>query len=125
MGFLRKIPLFFLGGGLYGLLELLWRGRTHGSMVLLGGGCFLFLGWLRRFRIPIPVKMIVGTAGITMGELLTGLLVNRSFRVWDYRSMPANFLGQICLPFSLLWLPLSLLGMWLYGLAEKRFSFCC
>jgi hypothetical protein len=28
-------------------------------------------------------------------------------------------MGQICLPFSLLWIPVSLLGMFLYRLADR------
>ena len=59
---------------------------------------------------------------ITAVELVTGLLVNRDFRVWDYRTLPGNFKGQVCLPFSLLWIPLSMLGMELYGLAEKTWE---
>ena len=122
MRFFKKLTMFALGGALYTLLELLWRGRSHGSMFLLGGGCFLMLGQLRRMRLPLPVKLLLGTAGITAGELATGLLVNRNFAVWDYRTQPLNFLGQICLGFSLLWIPVSLLGMWIYGAMEKRFS---
>jgi uncharacterized membrane protein len=122
MRIFRKILLFLLGGGLYTLLELLWRGRSHSSMFLLGGGCFLMLGKIRRFSLPLSVKMLLGTVGITTGELLTGMAVNRDYSVWDYRSLPLNFMGQICAGFSLLWAPLSLLGMWLYGLLEKRFS---
>ena len=122
MRFFKKLTMFGLGGTLYTLLELLWRGRSHSSMFLLGGGCFLMLGRLRRLRLPLPVKLLLGSAGITAGELATGLLVNRNFAVWDYRPQPLNFLGQICLGFSLLWIPVPLLGMWIYGAMEKRFS---
>lgn len=121
MKILRKCALFGLGGGLYGLLEVLWRGRTHISMLLLGGGCFLMLGRLRRLSVPVSVKTLLGAACITAAELVTGLLVNRDFTVWDYRRMPFQFLGQICLPYSLLWMPVSLLGMTLYGFLEKKF----
>jgi uncharacterized membrane protein len=114
--------LFSLGGGLYAILELLWRGRTHGSMFLLGGGCFLLLGKLRRLPLGRPLQAFAGGALVTTGELLTGLLVNRRFTVWDYRRLPLNFLGQICLPYSLLWMPLSLFAMWLYGRTEQKMS---
>lgn len=119
---ISKFTMFLLGGSLYTLLEFLWRGRSHGSMFLLGGGCFLLLGRLRRLHLPLPAKGLLGALGITAGELATGLLVNRHYRVWDYRAMPANFLGQICLGFSLLWIPLAMVGMWIYGCIEKRFS---
>lgn len=112
--------LFCLGGGLYAVLELLYRGRTHGSMFLLGGACFLVLGRLRRLRLSWPVLTLLGAAAITVGELVTGLVVNRDYTVWDYRALPANFLGQICLQFSLLWLPISLLGMGMYGVLEEK-----
>ena len=59
---------------------------------------------------------------ITAVELVPGLLVNQDFHVWDCRAVPGNFKGQICLPFSLLWLPVSILGMELYGLAEKAWE---
>ena len=122
MRFIRKIPFFFLGGGLYTCLELLWRGRSHVSMFLLGGGCFLMLGRIRKLPLSLPAKILLGTAGITLGELLTGLMVNRDHSVWDYTNLPLNFMGQICVGFSALWVPLCFVGMWLYCVIEKRFS---
>ena len=116
----RKCFLFSLGGGVYGALELLWRGRTHVSMFLLGGFCFLLLGKIRRLRLPLPALPLLGALAITAGELATGLAVNRNYGVWDYRAMPMNFLGQICLPFSLLWMPLSLAAMGLYGILDRK-----
>ena len=120
MKYWRKSFLFCLGGGIYATLELLWRGRTHGSMFLLGGGCFLMLGRLRRLPLPWPGRMILGTLAVTAAELATGFLVNRSFTVWDYRSLPMNYRGQICPQYALLWAPLSLLAMWLYHGVERK-----
>lgn len=116
----KKCFLFCLGGGLYAIVELLYRGRTHGSMFLLGGGCFLLLGRLRRLPLSWPVLTVLGAAAITAGELVTGLAVNRDYAVWDYRGLPANFMGQICLQFSLLWMPLALLAMGIYGGLEEK-----
>ena len=102
-------------------LEFIWRGRSHSSMFLLGGTCFLLLGKLykRCRRICLPVKMLIGSGLITALEFLTGLLVNRRYNIWDYRSLPFQFLGQISLVFSLLWVPVSLAAMLLYEQAEK------
>lgn len=116
----RKCFLFCLGGGLYGALELLWRGRTHVSMFFLGGVCFLLLGKLRKLQLPLPVLPLLGTLVITAGELVTGLAVNRDYAVWDYRALPMNFMGHICLRFSLLWMPLSLIAMGLYGFLDRK-----
>ena len=100
-------------------LELLWRRRSHVSMFAAGGISFLLLGKLRESKLPEPAKPVAGAGMITLVELITGLLVNRDHRVWDYRKLPVNYRGQICLPFFLLWIPISCLGMGLYGLAEK------
>ncbi len=116
----KSFLLFSLGGGLYTLLELLWRGRSHWSMFLLGGGCFLALGRLGRGRLPLPAQPLADSAVITAGELCTGLLLNRSYHIWDYRQAPWNFQGQICLQFSLLWVPVSLAGITLYRWLEKK-----
>lgn len=118
----KNVLLFYLGGSVYLTMEFLWRGRSHGSMFLLGGTCFLLLGKLGTHypRIPLAVKLLLGAALVTALELGTGLLVNRDFAVWDYRSLPYNYRGQICLNFSLLWVPVSLAAMLLYEKAERR-----
>lgn len=115
----RKTFLFYLGGMLYCGLELLWRGRTHGSMFLLGGACFLMLGKVAALRLNILSRALLGGLLITAGELAVGLLVNRRFQVWDYRGMPLNFCGQICPVYALLWVLLSPVGFFAYRLAAK------
>ncbi len=112
--------LFYLGGTLYCGLELLWRGRTHGSMFLLGGACFLMLGKVGSLRLPILFRAILGGFLITAGELMVGLLLNSRFQVWDYRSMPLNFRGQICPLYSLFWILLSPVGWTLHRIIQKR-----
>lgn len=122
MKFWKQILYFYLGGMAYTGLELLWRGRTHGSMFVLGGACFLALGQLRRLRLPLPLLAAAGSIVVTAGELAAGLMVNRSYNVWDYRSVPLNYRGQICLRFSLLWIPVSLFAMGLYGFLDRKIS---
>ena len=120
----KRILLFCIGGISYVALECLWRGWSHSSMFLAGGSCFLLLGKLdcQRPRLPLVLRSLAGAGIITMVELLAGLLFNRDYRVWDYRHLPLNFHGQICLPFFLLWIPLSLLGMVLYRLLDRSLS---
>ena len=116
----RSAGFFALGGSAYVGLELLWRRRSHSSMFLAGGTCFLLLGGLRKLPLPVPVRALLGAAAITGVELGTGMLVNRDYRAWDYRDMPANFRGQICLPYSLLWVPVSIAAMGLHSLLERK-----
>lgn len=122
--FWKLLLLFLIGGSGYVGLELLWRGRSHVSMFLAGGVCFLLLGKLNRVqpRLPLLLRGLLGAVTITSVELLAGLLANRDYSVWDYRAMPMNFHGQVCLPFSLLWVPLSIGGMMLYRLLDRRLT---
>lgn len=116
MNIWKNTLLAYLGGMAYTTVELLWRGRTHGSMFALGGICFLLIGKLGQVRrpLPIPARMLVASLIITTLELGCGLLVNQDWSVWDYRQMPLNFRGQICLPYTLLWIPVSLAAIVLY-----------
>ena len=120
----KNCVLFYTGGAAYLTLELLYRGRSHGSMFAAGGLCFLLIGQLGRVRprLPIPVQALVGSMIVTAVELGAGLLVNRNHAVWDYRDQPGNFLGQICPLFSALWVPLSLVALVLFSHLDKRIS---
>ena len=116
----KKPVLFCLGGMAYVGLEYLWRGRSHISMFLAGGLCFLLLGQLDRTRLSFSAKCLLGAVIITAVELLAGLLTNRDHQVWDYRQMPFNFLGQVCLSYSLLWIPVSFGAMLLHRLFAHK-----
>lgn len=88
-------------------------------MFVAGGTCFLLLGQLHGTKLPLPVRALAGAGIITAVELLAGLAANRQHQVWDYRHLPLNYRGQICVPYSLLWIPVSLGGMYLYGLIDQ------
>ena len=123
----KKAVLFYLGGCAYMGLELLWRGRSHGSMFVAGGACFLLIGELNhvRPRLPLPLRAAVGAGVVTMVELGIGLLCNRSYNVWDYRDQPGNFLGQICPLYTFLWVPVSLMALYLHDALSQRIERSC
>lgn len=113
---LKHLFLFALGGGLYVLIELIARGRSHWSMFALGGLCFLALGLINEvlpWTVPLLAQSLLGGVVITVLEFCTGCLVNLTFHwnVWDYSTMPHNILGQICPCFSFLWCILSIVGI--------------
>ena len=107
-----EITVFILGGMAYGLMEVLFRGHTHWSMVITGGACvltlYLIMDWT--MNLPLVVAALAGAGIITFYEFCVGMLVNVSFgwHVWDYSSMPGNILGQICPLFSGLWFAMCL-----------------
>ncbi|MEA4964402.1 MAG: hypothetical protein VB055_01090 [Oscillospiraceae bacterium] len=107
--FLRGV----FGGSLYCLTELLWRRYTHVSMFLVGGLCFLLLAELGRLPRPFFVRALLGAAAVTGVEFVSGCVLNLLLRlnVWDYSTLPLNLLGQVCLLYALLWIPLCAAGI--------------
>ena len=123
--------LWLTGGLIYIGMELAFRGRSHWTMFLLGGVCFVVLGLINElipWQMPLLKQMIIGMAIITYFEFLTGCVVNiwLGWGIWDYSRMPGNILGQICPLFTFLWFWISGAGIvlddwlryWLFG--EER-----
>lgn len=110
------MTLLLIGGGLYVLVELIWRGRSHWSMFLLGGICFVCIGLINEiipWDMPLWQQILIGACIVTALEFLTGCIVNLwlGWDVWDYSGLPGNIMGQICPQFFLLWLPIALLAI--------------
>ena len=114
--FSKEFILFIIGGLLYILIELSYRGHSHWTMFILGGLCFVLIGGINNYiswDMPIYEQMMIGSVIITMLEFICGCIVNLwlGWDVWDYSNMPYNVLGQICLPFSILWFFISLVAI--------------
>lgn len=115
-GFLKCILLFVLGGCLYSSIEILYKGSSHWTMTVTGGLCFLLLYFIAVYmRGSIWKKAILAAVIITGIELAVGILVNRTlgWGIWDYSAHPFNYMGQVCLHFSLIWFVFSVIGIWL------------
>ena len=124
MVFLKKLNVYLLvgivGGALYYLIEILYRGYSHWSMFLLGGIAFLFCGIQGRavkWRDPLIKQLIRCGIFITAAEFITGIIVNRwlDLSVWDYSNLPFNIMGQISLYFMLAFMGLCIIGIPLSG----------
>ena len=112
----KFIALLLTGGVLYVLLELIWRGRSHWTMFLLGGICFISLGLINEiipWDMPLSYQAVVGACIVTGLEFMTGCIVNiwLGWDIWDYSGLPCNILGQICPLFFLLWIPVALIAI--------------
>lgn len=109
--------LFFLGAMVYPVIEIMYRGYTHWTMAIVGGLAFLFVGAINNcmfgYRIGIIPQMIIGGIGITCVEFIAGVIINLGlgWHVWDYSNLPFNVMGQVCLPFTFIWMGLSLLAI--------------
>ena len=106
------------GGIAYGLLEVIWRGYTHPSMVVTGGLCFGMILFVNRFfrHMPLILKSVVCAFGITAAEFCVGMLVNRLWQmdVWDYSDEWLHLFGQVCPLYSCIWFFISLCICGLY-----------
>lgn len=104
---------FLLGGSAYCTIEVLYRGRTHYSMFFAGGIILISCIYFERMHrdVPLLLKCLFGAVLITVVEFLFGVVFNLllHMQVWDYSNMPLNLLGQICLPFTLIWFLFSFL----------------
>ena len=67
-------------------------------------------------------KWIMGGAVITTVEFLTGIIVNiiLGWNIWNYSGMRANLFGQICAVFTIIWVLLSIPGIWLMRQVGRR-----
>ena len=133
---LKHIVLFLIGGALYCVFELIFRSRTHWTMFIVGGICFVFCGLINEV-IPkdtvIWWQAAIGAVGITFIEFVSGVIINLilGWNVWDYSNLPFNILGQISLVFSALWYILALFAIvlddwlrhWLFGEEKPHYRF--
>ncbi len=116
--------MFLLGSFVYSLLEICFRGYTHWTMTILGGISAAALYMISTGKKPVYIQALYGAVIITLLELITGILVNIIFpmNVWDYSLVPFNLLGQICLPFTILWYFLSIPSLLLCRIVRRNFT---
>lgn len=126
--------LFLIGGLLYWIVEMMFRGHSHWSMVVLGGICFVAVGLINElfdWDMPLLLQGAIGSAVITCLEFGAGCLVNLllGWNVWNYGSQPFNICGQVCLGFSILWIGLAIVAVvvddyirhWCFGEEKPRY----
>ena len=96
----------------YSCIELLWRNFTHPSMSIAGGICFLSFHILNRRmnKLSSVKKCFLGAVIITSVEFFFGCIVNiaLNMHIWDYSALPLNLLGQICLPYFIVWFVITI-----------------
>ncbi|MGN0437263.1 MAG: hypothetical protein ACI4F4_01985 [Lachnospiraceae bacterium] len=115
----KNLFLFIAGGFTYFYIEIAFRGYSHYSMIICAGLAFIICGNLKKIfkrNISFVTQMLLSCVVITTLEFITGYIVNIKLKmnVWDYSGLPYNFMGQICLFYSLLWLCLSIICILMY-----------
>lgn len=113
-----------IGGGIYYTLEHIARGYSHWSMMILGGVCYLSCGIINDISgnsIAMWEKMVLCMVVITVFEFIAGVIINirLGWNIWDYSEMPFQVMGQICVPYMLLWYVLSYPAIMLNSLCDQ------
>mgnify|MGYP002769604597 CR=1 FL=1 len=115
--FCRNFIIFIIFSLSYYLLEILWRGYSHWTMMILGGICGLLIGLINEITPTMKVwqQMLLGSIIVTILEFIGGCILNiwLGLGIWNYSNMPFNILGQVCLVYTILWFLLSYVVIWL------------
>ena len=118
--------LAWFGGSTYCALEVIWRGYSHWTMLVLAAVVFIIVGLLNEvwsWQTSLALQVAAGTALATALEFTIGCIVNLwlGWDVWDYSDMPGNLMGQICPQYTLLWAALVLVAILLDDYIRWRF----
>ncbi|WP_058952890.1 putative ABC transporter permease [Clostridium tyrobutyricum] len=105
----KDLILIATMGAIYMVLEGVWRGWTHISMLVVGGLAAFFIGRLNEYSKFYDKKMwqecLIGTVIILVLEFISGMVLNVWLKlgIWDYSNTWGNLYGQICIPYAVLW----------------------
>ena len=120
---MKILLIWFILGTLYFTLEGIWRipkgGYANIVMLPIGGLCGICVGSINQipkfYNMKVIYQSIIGALIVTFIEFISGLVLNcyLGLGIWDYSNLPFNILGQICLLFSLIWLSIMPLCIWL------------
>ncbi|MBE6838535.1 MAG: hypothetical protein E7507_03185 [Ruminococcus sp.] len=114
---LKTLLLFLTGGVIYSVIEILFRGYTHWTMAVAGGLCLTLIYLMDSVtkNSSLALKCLFGSLIITAVELSVGLIVNTAlgWNIWDYSHLPLNLMGQICFPFSVIWMLITVPALYI------------
>ena len=108
---IKELILLIIFGITYCGIEILYRGRTHISMLFVGGLCAVLIGMINEItpKMNIILQMLIGAVIVTIIEFFSGYIINiiLGLNVWDYSNLMFNYKGQISLIFTVIWFFLS------------------
>ena len=113
---IQLLIIFILCGTVYSIMEILFKGSergTHWSMFVLSGlAGVIFIDGLNNvfsYEMDLILQATICSVMITIWEYFTGNIFNLDYQIWDYRNIPFNIDGQVCLLFTILWFFLSII----------------
>lgn len=112
----KNAILFAIGFSVYITMEVIFRGYSFPIMGLCGGVAIVVLDKINdriSWDIDLFIQGLIGSAFITIMEYIIGCLSLAGYlpMMWDYSHLPLNYKGIVCVPFSLLWIVLSIIAI--------------
>lgn len=112
---LSNIVLFAVGFCAYITMEVIFRGYSFPLMGICGGLAMVIIDKINNkisWNIDLLIQGILGAILITLFEFIIGELYLSGIlpQMWDYSNVAMNYKGIICLPFSCLWIVISILA---------------
>ena len=119
---IKYMVLFLIFGIAYYFVEILYCGHSSTTSICMGGVGGILISLINKYYsydTPIWKQISLTAFTIIFIELITGLIL-KSFgiKLWDYSNRFMNVEGVICLQYSLYWLFLSPIAIYLDDLIE-------
>lgn len=118
MKIIKNLIMFYIGASSYVFIEVIYRGYSFLPMAVCGGLAILLLDKINNrisWDMDILFQGCIGSLLITLMEFIIGYgsLIGVFPQMWDYSNVILNYKGIICVPFSLIWILLSILAIML------------
>lgn len=133
---IKDLVLLAIFGTIYVFIEIMWRGYSHWTMWFVGGLVGVFSSYINKrteWQVPFWRQVIRVDLFVLSCEFVFGFILNilLGLNVWDYSDMPFNIMGQVCLPFAIIWLPLCAIAIvlddyieyWSFGGEKPHYKF--
>lgn len=113
---LKNTILFLIGFCVYITIEVLYRGFSYPLMGLCAGIAIVILDKINdliSWNVDVLWQCLFGALLITLMELIIGKMFLAGYLpvMWDYSSVPLNYQGIVCVPFSVVWMALSFVAI--------------
>lgn len=112
----KLLTLFLVGYCTYLAIEVTYKNISYPLMGVVGGISLLLFDQINNrisWELDLLLQGCIGSAIVTGFELIIGegLKILNQPPMWDYSNMPLNYDGVICLPFSIIWIFITILGV--------------
>ena len=127
MKIIKKYSLLFILGAVgYAAIEVIFRGRTHWSMMIAGGLCLILFSMVSELLSgrSILLKAALCAVGVTAIEFIFGVIFNiwLGMGVWDYSDRSFNILGQVCPAFTIIWAGIAIAFLPLADIINRDYA---